>query len=175
MTLTFSSYGWAWTKHDRVEPTFGHMHIGCHAPWVCNLRAPARQNEFLFPRKKYLYLWVPTRSFPHVQAQRACTQFSLPRVQAFVYYFPSNTMPAIAKRSLELNDDKVIAVKSENALEAVGSVGNSTPQRRKLRSSSSPMKLSPISKPMKLGSPRRRLSACANSSANVRFALIFMK
>ncbi|VVA32123.1 PREDICTED: cell division [Prunus dulcis] len=81
-------------------------------------------------------------------------------------HFPSNTMPAIAKRSLELNDDKVMAVKSENAPEAVGSAGNSTPQRRKLRSSSSPMKLSPISKPMKLGSPRRRLSACANSSAD---------
>ncbi|KAB2616507.1 cell division control protein 6-like protein [Pyrus ussuriensis x Pyrus communis] len=74
-------------------------------------------------------------------------------------------MPAIAKRSLELNDDSM-PVQWESTPDAVRSAGDSTPPRRRLRSNSSPMKLSPISKPMKLESPRKRLSACANPQAN---------
>ncbi|KAM1756833.1 hypothetical protein EV1_006148 [Malus domestica] len=74
-------------------------------------------------------------------------------------------MPTIAKRSFELNED-IMATQSESTPDAVPSTGGSTPPRRRLRSNSSPMKLSPISKPMKLGSPRKRLSTCANTQAN---------
>ncbi|KAB2607078.1 cell division control protein 6-like protein [Pyrus ussuriensis x Pyrus communis] len=74
-------------------------------------------------------------------------------------------MPTIAKRSLELNED-IMAAQSESTLDAVPSAGGSPPPRRRLRSNSSPMKLSPISKPMKLGSPRKRLSTCVNTRAN---------
>ncbi|KAM2127207.1 hypothetical protein ACFX1R_007137 [Malus domestica] len=74
-------------------------------------------------------------------------------------------MPAIAKRSFELNED-IMATQSESTPDAVPSAGGSTPPRRRLRSNSSPMKLSPISKPMKLGSPRKRLSTCVNTQAN---------
>ncbi|BBH04667.1 cell division control 6, partial [Prunus dulcis] len=165
-TLTFSSYGWAWTKHDRVEPTFGHIHIGCHAPeFVTRARQRAKTNFYSRGKNTFIYGFPPVRSRMFKPSAPA-HNFHCREFKPSFSHFPSNTMPAIAKRSLELNDDKVMAVKSENAPEAVGSASNSTPQRRKLRSSSSPMKLSPISKPMKLGSPRRRLSACANSSAD---------
>ncbi|PRQ34435.1 putative Cell division protein Cdc6/18 [Rosa chinensis] len=61
-----------------------------------------------------------------------------------------------------------VEVESERSVEeVVGSGGDLTPQKRKLRSdSSSPMKPRPVSSPMKCKSAGRNLSACTSTPAN---------
>ncbi|PON63033.1 Cell division protein [Parasponia andersonii] len=67
-------------------------------------------------------------------------------------------MPAIAKRRpyTALDSDRPIVNRPSES-------GDSTPQKRKLRSDSSPMKASPVSTPMKWTSPRRSANASPNT------------
>ncbi|GMN23808.1 hypothetical protein TIFTF001_000271 [Ficus carica] len=77
-------------------------------------------------------------------------------------------MPAIAKRkSSPRAAGTDLAVSMNLPSEKTGqSNGDCTPQKRKLRSDSSPMKASPISTPMKWTSPRRSANAGLNSPEN---------
>lgn len=82
---------------------------------------------------------------------------------------PAAAMPAIAKRkSSPPAAGTDLAVSMDLPSEKTGqSNGDCTPQKRKLRSDSSPMKASPISTPMKWTSPRRSANAGLNSPENV--------
>ncbi|XVF68948.1 hypothetical protein PTKIN_Ptkin11bG0042000 [Pterospermum kingtungense] len=70
-------------------------------------------------------------------------------------------MPAIADRN-----SLVAAIKSDKSGETAGSNGCCTPHKRRLRSDEAAAKESPVSTPMKLKSPRRRLISSPNSAAN---------
>ncbi|XWS53021.1 hypothetical protein CRYUN_Cryun11dG0122200 [Craigia yunnanensis] len=75
-------------------------------------------------------------------------------------------MPAIADRNSSPFKEKVAAIKSDKSGETTRSNGCCTPQKRRLRSDEAAAKESPLSTPMKLKSPRRRLNSSPNSPAN---------
>ncbi|KAK8990291.1 hypothetical protein V6N11_008997 [Hibiscus sabdariffa] len=71
-------------------------------------------------------------------------------------------MPAIADR----NSSPFKGMSAAKSCEVVGSNGCYTPQKRRLRSNSAAVNESPVSTPMKLKSPRRRLVSSPSSPAN---------
>ncbi|KAL5580776.1 hypothetical protein UlMin_013218 [Ulmus minor] len=79
-------------------------------------------------------------------------------------------MPAIAKRqpspfasTTQVNDS--MNAQSQKTAQVFPSNGDSTPQKRKLRSDASPLPVSPVSTPMKWKSPRRSINASYSSPA----------
>ncbi|XVF46700.1 hypothetical protein PTKIN_Ptkin03bG0048900 [Pterospermum kingtungense] len=75
-------------------------------------------------------------------------------------------MPAIAGRNSSPIKEMVAAIKSDRRGKIARSNGYCTPQKRRLRSDSAQAKESPVSTPMKLKSPRRRLNSSPLSPAN---------
>ncbi|OMO84287.1 hypothetical protein CCACVL1_10904 [Corchorus capsularis] len=75
-------------------------------------------------------------------------------------------MPAIADRNSSPFKEIGAAVKSDKSVDIARSNGCCTPQKRRLRSDSVAPRESPVSTPMKLKSPRRRLNSSPNSLAN---------
>lgn len=78
----------------------------------------------------------------------------------------SITMPAIASQ------DSILAIKSKKSCEFARSNGDSTPQKRRLRSDAAAQQSkSPTSTPMKWKSPRRSLNSSPNTPTNVSFSI----
>ncbi|XP_021278639.1 cell division control protein 6 homolog B-like [Herrania umbratica] len=75
-------------------------------------------------------------------------------------------MPAIADRNSSPFKEIVAVIKSDKSGDMAGSNGCCTPQKRRLRSDAAAARESPVSTPMKLKSPRRRLNSSPNSPAN---------
>ncbi|XWS28711.1 hypothetical protein CRYUN_Cryun25bG0094600 [Craigia yunnanensis] len=75
-------------------------------------------------------------------------------------------MPAIADRNSSPFKEMMAVIKSDKSGDTARSNGCCTPQKRRLRSGDAVAKESPVSTPMRLKSPRRRLNSSPNSPAN---------